>query len=225
MERSQADQTDRSLPARLKQRKSNSVWFHPVMSWSAAPESCFSLVSSVTTREDRDGEMGGKRLHIIGWDASLGHWTGEWRQGKVYKAAFIWVKQGHEGGAGFHRGFCVIVSLLIKVKGVSWIVSPRHMLLLDICCFQVEEMFKDWWVDLQPVPTTYYLKSARCNPTDVPTTNFSYFTQTTGLFSYMAARKLFPFWCMYGFLVFGCYRTWQQTVVLFSNLLKSLWKH
>ena len=40
-------------------------------------------------------------------------------------------------------GFCVIVSFLIKVKGVSWIFSPLHFL-LDICCFQVEEMLKGW---------------------------------------------------------------------------------
>lgn len=96
---------------------------------------------------------------------------------------------GLRGRSRVSSGFCVIVSVLIKVKGVSWIVSLCQTLLLDICCFQVEEMFQDCWVDL----TTYYLKLTRCNLTDVPTTNFSHFTQTTALFAFLAQRKQFPF--------------------------------
>lgn len=84
------------------------------------------------------------RAHITGYDANRGQRAGERRQGKVYKAAFIWVSQGHEGRRRDLSGFCVIVSPLIKVKGVSVFVSLCHRLLLDICSFQVEEMFKDW---------------------------------------------------------------------------------
>ena len=89
---------------------------------------------------------------------------------------------------------CYCVSLLIKVKVVSWIVSLCHALLIDICHFQVEEMFKDcWWICRAACQTTYYLESVRCNSTDVPTTKFSHFTQTTALFAFMAKRKWFPF--------------------------------
>lgn len=61
---------------------------------------------------------------------------------KVYKAAFIWVERGRWGGTRGSSGSCVIVSLLIKVMGVSWIIRLCHTVLLDICCLQVEEMFR-----------------------------------------------------------------------------------
>lgn len=117
---------------------------------------------------------------------------------------------GQPGSWGRRRdlsGFCVIVSPLIKVKGVSWIVSLCHRLLLDICCFQVEEMFKDWRVDLQSVPTTYYLTSARSILTDVTSTNFSHFTHTTAfIFFYFHGTEKIASISPYGF----CF--WQQQI-------------
>lgn len=91
----------------------------------------------------------------------------ERRQEKVYKAAFFWVRQSHEWSWDF-LGFCVIVSPLIKVKTVSWIVSLCQRLSFDICCFQVEEIFQDWWVELCGITT---LRSDSCN-----SPKFSYFT-------------------------------------------------
>lgn len=85
-------------------------------------------------RRDSDGEKGCTSLDKMPTYMSLKMRL----QGKVHKAAFIWVTRGQDERGG-SVGASVIVSLLIKVKGVSRIVS--HTLLLDICCFQVEEMF------------------------------------------------------------------------------------
>lgn len=67
-------------------------------------------------------------------------------------------------------GFCVIVSLLIKVKGVSWIFSPLHFFIRHLLLSSGGNVKR-----LEPVPTAYYLKSARCDPADVPGSNFSRF--------------------------------------------------
>lgn len=116
----------------------------------------------------------------------------------------------HSGRAGSWRRFylaSVILCLLIKAKGVRC-----HTLLLDICFFQVEEMFKDCWMDLLCAAClNHYLKSACCNSTDVSTTNFNHLTWTTALFSFMALRKLFPFCCM---LFGGILPGWQQVIVI-----------
>lgn len=161
------------IPTTPKQQQS-SVWFHPVSPGLQLCSALFTHFPGDCRRARlRDGHKG---------CTSLSQWKWECRQGKVNKAAFIWVSRGHEVGAVFHR---VIESLLIKVKGVSLCL----MLLLDICCFQVEEIFKDFWEEL----TTYNLKSAHCNLTDVTTTNFNRFTQTTALLAPMAQGNCFHF--------------------------------
>lgn len=98
----------------------------------------FSLVSLVTVEIRRRGKIGFTSLDKMPTEVL----ERECRQGKVYKAAVIQVEQGHEGGVRFYLA-SVILCLLIKVKGVRC-----HTLLLDICFFQVEEMFKDCWMDL-----------------------------------------------------------------------------
>lgn len=117
------------------------------------------------------------------------------RQGKVYKAAFIWVNQGHYREEPCLIGPpCYCVSLN-KSEGCELDRQPlprafnRQLLLSS--GGNVERLLDVFVV--QPVLTTYYLKSARRTSTDVPTTNLSLFTQTTALFAFMAQRKLFPF--------------------------------
>ena len=90
----------------------------------------------------RGGERGCTSLEKMG---KRGHRTGERvTPRKSLQSSFYLGQPGsRQRRRRVSSGFCVIVSLLIKVKGVSWIFSPLHFL-LDICCFQVEEMLKGW---------------------------------------------------------------------------------
>lgn len=91
-------------------------------------------------------------------------------------------------------GFCVIVSLLIKVKGVSWIFSPLHFFIRHLLLSSGGNVKR-----LEPVPTAYYLKSARCDPADVPGSNFSrFYTKNHSIVCFHGtayASRVFVFGC------------------------------
>lgn len=168
------------IPTTLKLQQ-KSVWFHPV---SPGLQFCCPVFTHFPgdCRRDTDWKTRGIKVAHLWISCQLSSLKRRVTPRKSLQSSFYSGQPGLWGRSRVSSGFCVIVSLLIKVKGVSWIVSLCQTRLLGICCFQVEEMFKDCWVDL----TTYYLKLTHCNFTDVPTTNFSHCTQTTALFAFIA---------------------------------------
>lgn len=87
-------------------------------------------------------------------------------------------------------GLLCYVSLLIKVKGVSWIFSPLHFFIRHLLLSSGGNVKR-----LEPVPTAYYLKSARCDPADVPPALIlaAFTRKTTALFAFTAPRTLLVF--------------------------------
>lgn len=186
---------DGPLPATLKPQR-RSVWFHPVVFLgSAAPRSCFSEFPRrphEKTEMERRGGGERERLHITGED-------GETRSlnRRVSDAKEKFTKQLLFGSAGVTTeeetgliGLLCYVSLLIKVKGVSWIFSPLHFFIRHLLLSSGGNVKR-----LEPVPTAYYLKSARCDPADVPPALIlaAFTRKTTALFAFTAPRTLLVF--------------------------------
>lgn len=149
----------------------------------------FFRVSPATTREDRDGEARGggggerERLHITGGDGetrSLNRRVSVTPRKSLQSSFYLGQPGSRQRRRRVSSGFCVIVSLLIKVKGVSWIFSPLHFFIRHLLLSSGGNVKR-----LEPVPTAYYLKSALI---------LAAFTRkTTALFAFTAPRTLLVF--------------------------------
>lgn len=156
----------------------------------------FFRVSPATTREDGDGETRGgerERLHITGEDGetrSLNRRVSVTPRKSLQSSFYLGQPGSRQRRRRVSSGFCVIVSLLIKVKGVSWIFSPLHFFIRHLLLSSGGNVKR-----LEPVPTAYYLKSARCDPADVPPALIlaAFTRKTTALFAFTAPRTLLVF--------------------------------
>lgn len=187
------DKTDPSLPH--LSRSGGACGF--IRSCSSAPQlrgPVFQSFPGDHTRRRRWRDEGGgrERLHITGED-------GETRSlnRRVSDAKEKFTKQLLFGSAGVTTeeetgliGLLCYVSLLIKVKGVSWIFSPLHFFIRHLLLSSGGNVKR-----LEPVPTAYYLKSARCDPADVPPALIlaAFTRKTTALFAFTAPRTLLVF--------------------------------